>query len=275
MSFTNYANGKYVGKKQTVIPCTDLSVMRGLGVFEVLRTYNGKANHLPLHLKRLEKSLKITGMKLPTNKEKITKIIRKLIKKNYKGKELTIQIIITGGETKNKMLTIGKHRLIILIERLKTLKTNGIKLQTTAEQRTHPEAKITNYVPAIIALKKAKKHGYDDILYADENKNALECSTSNIFIVKNKRIITPKTSVLPGITRKIILTKIKTKLKKIEKNVKIREVYNADEVFITSSTRQLTPVIKVDSHKIGNGKPGRLSTEIKEKINNYLQKINN
>lgn len=274
MGFTNYVNGKYAGEKETVIPCTDLSVIRGLGVFEMLRTYNGNARHIGFHLKRLENSLKITGMKLPKTKTEIKKITEKLIKKNYKGKELTIQIIVTGGESKNKLLPMGKHRLIIMIGKVKTLKKPGLKLQTTKEHRIHPEAKITNYVPAVIALQKAKKEGFDDILYVNGKNNILESSTSNIFIIKNNVLITPKNNILLGITRMLILKKIKIGMKKMEKNLSIKEVYNADEAFITSSVRQLTPVIKVDSHGIGNGKPGRITMKIKEKINNYLNEIN-
>ncbi len=268
----NYVNGKFTDYKHSTIPATDLSVTRGLAVFEVLRTYNGKANHLPLHLQRLERSVKITRMKLPKTKKEITKIIKKLVRKNYGGKELTLQIIITGGKSKNKLLPAGKYGLVILTGKIQKFKTT-VKLQTTPEQRSLPEAKITNYVPAIIAIQKARKQGFDDILYTNQ-KNILEASTSNIFIIKNKQLITPKTSILPGITRKIILEKIKTKLKKTERTVKIREAYHADEAFITSSTRQLTPVTQIDSHVIGNGKPGSKTREIKEKVNEYLNKIN-
>jgi branched-chain amino acid aminotransferase len=272
MSLINYVNGKFTDYKHSTIPATDLSVTRGLAVFEVLRTYNGKTNHLPLHLQRLKKSVKITRMKLPKTKKEITSIIKKTIQKNYKGKELTLQIIVTGGKSKNKLLPTGKYGLIILAGKVQEFKTT-VKLQTTPEQRTLPEAKITNYVPAIIAIQKARKQGFDDILYTSQ-KNALESSTSNIFIIKKNQLLTPKNSVLPGITRKIILEKIKLNLRKIERTVKIKEVYNADEAFITSSTRQLTPVLKVDSHVIGNGKPGPKTKEIKEKLNEYLNRIN-
>ena len=272
MSLTNYVNGKFADYKHSTIPATDLSVTRGLAVFEVLKTYNGKTSHLPLHLQRLEKSVKITRMKLPKTKKQITGIIQKLVKKNYKGKELTLQIIITGGKSKNKLLPTGKYGLIILTGTTRKFKTT-VKLKTTPEQRTLPEAKITNYVPAIIAIQKARKQGFDDILYTDK-KNILEASTSNIFIIKKNQLITPKTGVLAGITRKIIMEKIKTNLKKIERKVKIKEAYNADEAFITSSTRQLTPVTQIDSHIIGNGKPGPLSNEIKQKIDEYLNQIN-
>ena len=272
-NLVNYVNGKFADYKHSTIPAADLSVTRGLAVFEVIRTYNGKTNHLPLHLKRLEKSLKIVGMKLPKTKKEVTQIIKKLVQKNYRGTELTFQIIVTGGKSKNKLLPKGRYGLVVLTSGVARKFKSAVKLKTIHAKRMLPEAKITNYVPAIIAIQKARKEGFDDILYTNR-KNVLESSTSNIFIIKGNQLITPKSGVLEGITRKIILEKVKLNLEKIERIVKIDEVYNADEVFITSSTRQLTPVVKVDSHVISGGKPGLKTKEIKKKLNEYLNRIN-
>ena len=119
-----------------------------------------------------------------------------------------------------------------------------------------------NYLNSILATQYAKQRGFDEAILLDQSGNVSEAPGENIFLVKNNRLVTPSlsSSALDGITRKSIITlakdmKLKVKVRKVSKN----ELKLADEVFLTGTAAEITPIIKVDKKKIGSGKVGNIT----------------
>ena len=262
-----YLNGRIVSLGKAGIHPTDIGFLRGYGVFEFLRTYNGKPFLYKEHIERLKNSAKALNLKLNISEEELKKIINKLLLKN-KFNESTIRIVLTGGKIIGGM-EFNSSTLLILVDELKNLPANvfknGIKLISFEHKRIMPEAKTLNYIPAVKLFSgEMKKQKAFEVLYMYNNR-VLECSTSNFFIFsakggsasggKNTTLITPKKNVLIGTTRDLVVKLAKKEFKVEERDIKISELKTADEAFITATNKEIIPVVKIGAQKIGDAKP--------------------
>ncbi|MCX6712308.1 MAG: aminotransferase class IV [Candidatus Vogelbacteria bacterium] len=128
--------------------------------------------------------------------------------------------------------------------------------------RQFPESKNINYIQAVKLQKEKGKKGAIEVLYK-HNGRVLECTRSNFFIVKKGVLITPAKDILKGLTRdKTIQLAKKAKFKVEEREVAEKEVFNADEAFITTTSKKILPIVKIDSQKIGSGQPGPITKEL-------------
>jgi len=252
-----YFNGKILPTHKAKVSLNDLGLLRGYGVFDFMRTYNGKPFLLDEHLSRFQRSANGLDLRIPISVEKIKTIIKELLIRN-KFKEAGIRLVLTGGPTIDSM-TYTKPVFFILIEPFKDLPnkvyTKGIKLITHEHHRELAHLKTINYLTSIQLTKKLKTSGAFEVLYY-ANKKVLECSRSNIFIFRKNELITPKKNVLMGIRRELVLEIAKLHYAVNEKDISLPNLYNADEVFITSTGRAIIPVVEIDNKKIGNGIPG-------------------
>jgi branched-chain amino acid aminotransferase len=253
-----YFNGKIMPVGKIKLSPYDLGVLRGYGVFDVMCTKNGKPLHLPDHWKRLVNSARELQLKIPVSRKEFENVVKKLIRLNGYS-ESTIRTVLTGGISSDAF-SIGRETFYIMIEKFKPLSNEifqkGAKVMTLEYQRHHPRAKITNYVMAIKNLKRKKQLGALEIIYI-KNGKALEASTSNFFIVKKKKLITPVEDILHGITRKIVIDLAKKqKIPVIQRKVTAKEMLSSDEIFLSASNKDIVPIIQVDNKKIGSGKPG-------------------
>lgn len=255
-----YLNGKIVLEDKAHVSISDLGILRGYGVFDFLRTYNGRPFYLREHMDRLENSAKLVGLKVPLTKLRVGEIISELLRKN-KLREATVKIIVTGGCSADGLVCDLNHQtVIILVKEIHDcpveLYKKGIKLITFEHQRNNSSAKTIDYITMLKLQNKRQKEKAFEILYVN-NGVVLEGATSNFFIFKGNKLITTKNNILAGITRKIIL-KLAIKHFKVEvRDLKINEIKNATEAFITSTTREVLPVVRIDNIKIGNGKVGK------------------
>jgi len=269
-----YLNGKYLPFNQAGINPLDLGFIRGYALLEVLRTYNGKIFAFNDHYQRLKDGADFLKLKIPVSKNKLQEIISELIKRN-KIRETKIKIILSGGLPEEELAIPSKQTLFVYTEPFKIypqkLYEKGVKIISLNHKRANPQIKVANYVEAIRFhhLLKAKKASellyiYDGFVY--------ECSSSNIFIFKKNALITPNHAVLPGVTRKYTLSLASKYFQTIIKPITYQELIKADEVFITSTTREIMPVIKIDHYKIGNGKVGAKTKFLMEKWQEFIQK---
>jgi len=254
-----YVDGNFVSSEQAVIPVNDLALLRGLGVFDLLRTYGGKPLFLHEHVDRLENSAKEVGLIVNWTHDEIVDIVMKTLEKNDLD-EANIRMIITGGSSSDFITPDGGPRLLVLISPTPTLPLEwyeqGVKVISCYSERSVPGAKSIDYIPATIALKKAKKLGAVEVIYIDHKNRVLEGTTSNIFVLKGNKLITPGKDILSGVTRKVILKMAKTLFDIEIRDLNKKELLNADEVFITGTNKGLIPVVQVDETTIGSGKPG-------------------
>lgn len=254
-----YINGKLVSINQASISISDLALLRGYAVFDFLRTYNGKPFLLSEHLNRLENSAKLAGLKVPLSKVKIGQIIDELLKKN-KLKEATIKIIVTGGESKDGLTyDINSPTVIIITKEVHPPQAEvykkGVKMITYDFQRNNSGAKTTDYITMLKLQNKKEQQNAFEILYVNKGL-VLEGATSNVFFFKKNTLITPKNNILAGTIRKFVIGLAKNKFKVEERDVKVSELKSATEAFLTSTTREVLPVVRIDDNKIGNGKVG-------------------
>ncbi len=248
-------NSQIIETNKAKASLKDLGMLRGYGVFDFLRTYNKKPFLLNEHLKRLQNSAKELNIKVPYSNKEITEQIQELLNAHPTLKEANIRIVLTGGDPDNGQ----NHTFYILLEPItiypQEIYKKGIKLMTHEYQRHFSRAKSLNYSKAysLKSEKEAKKAF--EILYIKEDQ-VLECSTSNIFIFKNGKLITPKDNILLGTTRQFILQLAQKHWPIEERIINTEEVLQADEVFISATNKEIMPVIQIEEHTIATGKPG-------------------
>lgn len=267
-----FFNGTITKSNKPLIQLNDIAILRGYAAFDFLRIYNGVPFQLAEHLRRFKKTAKLMGLKNPFSDEEIKQALETLIKKN-KVRDYQVRFVLTGGETKNGLFA-SVPIFYILFEKLvdlpDSLYQNGAKLITHQYQRCLPEAKNSNYTEAVLLQKRRLKEKAVEVLYISDNK-VLEATTSNVFIIKNGVLYTPKNSVLKGITRKLVLDIAKRlKYKTVEDTIAIDELFDADEVFITATNKKVLPIVKIDSKVIGNGEVGKMTQSIMQKYEELI-----
>ena len=247
------------------VPVGDLLVQRGYGIFDYLRVSNNKPLFIEAHLDRLFNSAEIMRLSITLSKEELKKIVADLIEKNnipFSG----IRLIIAGGDAPDGY-TITKPHLIIIQQPLDAppaqMATKGIQLVSHFYQRQLAEVKTTDYLMAIHLQPWMKSQGGDDILYYN-NDTVSECPRSNIFMVsQDNTIVTPARNMLKGITRKNIIAVAEAHHLKLEqRDISLSEMKKAKEVFITSSTKRIIPVSRLDEQNFSLEGPSSLSAQI-------------
>ena len=212
--------------------------------------------------------------------------LRNFEKANKNAKRLSNKILIDGklisSSTNNKINVIiaaFKWGTYLGEEGVK----RGIRAKISSFSRMGVNSFMTkskisgNYINSVFAKKEALNAGYDEALMLDTDGYISEGTGENIFIVRNNKIkTTPITSVLEGITRDCVIEIAKNNnLEVIEQKFTRDELYIADEVFLSGTAAEITPVREIDDRKIGNGNPGRITKIIQKEYKNLVKGVNN
>ncbi len=267
-----YHDGKFLPTEKATLPVTDLSVLRGYGVFDFLRTVNGKPFLWKPHWRRFQNSAKLLGMKIPLSEKAAREVISRLLAKNP-AEDCNIRLLLTGGVATTG-LVVTKPELYILSEPIqhlpKKLYEKGAKVISCVHERVVPEAKTTDYLAAVRLQKERIRAGAVEILYLAKGR-VLECSTSNFFLVKKGRLITPRNAVLLGTTRNLVIDLAKKEGFAVEeRDVLQRELASAEEAFLTATNKNIVPVIRVDDIEIGDGKAGTMTRRLMSLLADYM-----
>jgi len=265
-----YVNGKVMPADKPAILINDIGFLRSYGIFDFMRTYQGKIFYWPEHWQRFVNSARQLDLKVPIKKGEAEKIIYNLIKKNGL-KEASIRLVLTGGPTTNGLdFNPRQPTFAILIETVHSLPAKlfqtGAKLITFDYNRLIPESKNLNYIWAVKLQQEKNKKKVVEILYTSGDK-VLECSTSNFFIIKKNKLITAKEGILFGITRYVALELVKKHLPELvieERELKFNELKTADEAFITATNKNILPITQIDNIKIGQGRIGEKTKKLME-----------
>ena len=264
-----YIGGHWVHPDKATISINDMAVLRGYSVFESLRTYNHHPFHLAEHLERLYRSAILIEMEIPWSSKQLAGIVREIVTRNT-YKHAAIRLLVTGGESEDGILPSGNPVLVVLItplgERDMEQFAKGCKLITTKLQRVSPEAKTANYVAAVRALKEALRRNAADALIVNEREHVLEATRSNFFIFRGDTLVTPRRGILIGVTRNVVLELARSLFAVEERPVLLEELALADEAFITSSSKEITPVMQIDDLVIGDGKPGPRTYQLEQRF---------
>lgn len=282
-----WLDGKIIDFNKAKIHVLNHSLHYGSAVFEGIRFYgsNDKSYIFRLkdHLKRLFFSASKVGIKVPFKEKDIISDIKRLIKSNNLSDGYIRILVFYGNEMSLLPKNIIGHVVIATWKWGAYLGSKALKIKKSKFVRLHPrsvisEAKISGYyINSIFAFREAQKLGFNDAILLDYNNNIAEASVSNIFIVKNKRLLTPaRESILPGITRDSII-KIASNLgiKVLEKKIKIPDLINADEAFLAGTAVEIVPIGKVDSHLINKGEAGPITQKLQEAYKEIVLGKNN
>ncbi len=253
-----YFNDKFLQDEEAMLHVSDLSIQRGYGVFDFLRAIKDVPLFMEDHLERFKASA--AGMHLPLDKssDELGKTVKELLRITALP-EAGIRLMLTGGYSSNSY-QLSTPNLVITCNPVKTASTTdfekGLKIITYEYQRELPHIKSNNYQMAVWLQPMIAAKQVDDILYY-QNNIITECPRSNLFIVtKDNKLLTPAHNILKGITRKNVLNLASTFMDIEERDIQLPELLDAAEVFLTSTTKKVLPVLNVDGNAIGNARPG-------------------
>ena len=268
-------DGKLIPLDKAKIPVTTHAIHYGTSIFEGIRAYWNSKNlyvfRLNEHVKRFRNSGKFYNITLNFSDKQIQNAVIDLCKKNKIKKSCYIRPFYFVGQyginlhvTKNA----PTHTAIFSFPFGDLFNKNGIsatisKWRKFSDVSTPTQAKMGgNYLNSILATQDAKQRGFEEAILLDQSGNVSEAPGENIFLVKNNRLVTPplSSSALDGITRKSIITlaqdmKLKVKVRKVSK----KELKTADEIFLSGTAAEITPIIKIDKKRIGSGKVGNIT----------------
>jgi len=275
-----WMNNKLVPFKDAKVHVLTHALHYSTAVFEGIRCYNTPKGsmifRLPEHVDRLFSSAKMYSMKMPYSKKQISDAIIKTVR-NSTMKECYIRPIayysygMLGLTPTANKIDVAIACVEALQEYTKAGKIRGTRCKVSKwlriDSKSQPmQAKAaSNYANAALARVEALNEGYDESIMLNYQGKVAEGSAENIFVVNEGEICTPPLSagILPGITRDSVIKIAETKkLSVTEKNVDVKDLYSADEIFMTGTASEIKPVTEINNKAIGNGRPGKVTLKL-------------
>jgi len=283
-------DGKYVITEKAQIPITTHAIHYGTSIFEGIRAYWNEKNlhvfRLDEHVKRFRRSGQFYNISLNFLDKEIKDAIIGICKKNKIRKSCYIRPFYFVGDyginlhvTQNAPTNVA----IFTFPFGNLFNKNGITAGVVSwrkfsDNSTPPQAKMGgNYLNSIIATQEAKRNGFDEAILLDHNGNVSEAPGENIFIVREGQLVTPtlSSSALEGITRDAIIKIAKDlDIDVVEREVTRSELIISEEIFLTGTAAEITPIISMDSKKIGNGKPGDITKKMMHEYTDIVMNKN-
>lgn len=271
-----YVNGNFVPADQATLPVNDLSIVRGYGVFDYTRSYAGKPFKLHEHILRLERSAKAIQLALPWSTQELEAIVQATFDRNGYP-DAGIRIVVTGGPSDDLMTPHNQPSLVVMITPIKgsaaQQQAEGVKITTVEMDRVLPTVKSINYMGAVMAVEAAKRQGAVEAVYRTRDGRLTEGTRANLFAFRGNQLITAKEEVLAGITRAVVMEIAEDDFEVVEGELYYADLQQYDELFITSSTKEILPVIQVDEQTIANGKPGPKTQKLIELFRAYVESL--
>jgi branched-chain amino acid aminotransferase len=291
MRGTVYVNGTIAPADQAVVPVYDHGFVYGEGVYETLRTYNGVPFLFERHVRRLRQSADRLRLDVPfddaTLLERIDDTVRAAGELPEGIDEAYIRVLLTRGvgELTYDPKSTPAPTLVIIVKPFEPpparVFTDGITISLVDMLRNHPRSvnpgiKSNNLLNNALAMQAAYRGGAEEALMCNYRGELSECSQANFFMVRGGVALTPPPAagLLEGVTRAFIFEIGR------EVNVEVREAVlmpedlsSAEEMFITSTTRELSPVVKVDDDVVGTGRPGPITRTLLERYQQKAQEL--
>ena len=279
MSLKIYINGKLYSKDDAKISVYDHGLLYGDGVFEGLRTYHGKVFRLEQHLQRLWDSAKAIWLEIPMTRAALAKAVNDTVAVNG-IQDGYIRLVVTRG---SGSLGLDPNRtsdpqVIIIADSISLYPDeyyeHGLEIVSVSTVRNHPAAlspriKSLNYLNNILAKIEGLKAGCVEALMLNHKGEIAECTGDNIFLVRQGVLLTPPidAGILEGVTRDAVIELARdAQLEVREIALTKHDVYIADECFLTGTAAEVVPVVKVDNRQIGQGVPGPITRDLKERF---------
>jgi len=277
-----YLNGKLLTREQAKISLLDYGFLYGYGLYETLRAYNGKAFRLDNHLARLKFSGERLG--IPVHVALIRAAVNDVIKANgFTQTRLRISISPGEGSISPNLASCELPTIAVLAMEY-TPPTpekyvHGYHAVTSVIRRNNRSPvvyhKTANTMESMLARQESRRAGVDEAVFMNEKGYITEAAGSNIFIVSNGKLLTPKfeAGILPGVTR-VIVFELATQLgiKFTEVNLKPKVLTAANEAFLTNSMVEIMPLTQIDDKPIAEGKPGPITNSLMKAYHRLVKK---
>ena len=271
-----YINGEFYPRNEAKISVFDSGFLLGDGVWEGIRLYNKRLCLIDEHLERLYRGAEKLKIGIGKSKEELIALIYETVHANAMDSDVHIRLIVSRGlkqtPYQHPNANVGGASIVIIPEYKKadaTLLSKGIRLCLVdtvrgAHNSQDPRLNTLSKLNCIFGCLEADKKGFDEGIMLDMNGNVSTCNSTNFFIVKNGEVWTSTGEYcLPGITRwNVIKLCRENHIPVFEKNFQMKDVYSADEVFVTGTFAGVIPAIQVDDIAIGNGNSGLITEKL-------------
>ena len=270
-----YVNGEFLPLERATVRVEDRGFQFADGIYEVVRTYGGKPFATDAHLARLFRSLEAIEIKVSVTAGELTSIIEEGIQRSGFAEAIVYLQITRGCAPRHRgMPKDAKPTIVMTVRELPThatkLPANGLAVITLPEFRwARCDIKSIALLPSVLAYQAAKKAGANDAIFVQEDETVNEATAGNVFLVRQGRLHTPpkSTHILAGVTRDKLLEAARAAgIETMEERITKSDLYSAEEIFLTSTTSEVSPVVMVDGKQIGWGKPGPVSARIYEQF---------
>src|SRR5262245_60406757 len=276
MSATVNVNGRITPECDAVISVFDHGFLYGEGIYETMRTYDGQPFLFERHMRRLRRSAGMIELTLPFTDEDLAEQIRKTQAAATLDGEAYIRVLVTRGVGELTYdLKATPHPSIVIIVKPQVdppaeVYEQGVRVVIVDVVRNHPASvnpmiKSNNLMNSALAMQEALRSNAFEGVMRNYKGELTECTTANLFVVKNDVALTPplEAGLLPGITREILFDVGKQIGVEVAEHVLGDEdLFKADEAFLTSTTRELVPIVTVNDRAIGSGRPGPVTWKL-------------
>jgi branched-chain amino acid aminotransferase len=271
-----YVNGKIAPADQAVVPVYDHGFVYGEGVYETLRTYNRVPFLYDRHMVRLRQSAERLLLDVPFDDATLLQSIDQTVAAAGELDEAYIRVLLTRGvgDLNYDLKSTPRPTTVIIVKPFEApaarVFTDGIRISLVEMLRNHPKSvnpviKSNNLLNNALAMQAAYRAGAEEALMCNYRGELTECSQANFFMVRGGVALTPKSAagLLEGVTRAFIFELGRELGIEVRDEVLLpADLASADEMFITSTTRELSPVVKVDDRVVGSGKPGPVTRQL-------------
>jgi len=270
-------NGRISDERDAVISVFDHGFLYGEGIYETLRTYNGRPFLYARHMRRLRNSAAMIALDIPFTDDQLAAQIRDTkAAVHLEGAEAYIRVLVTRGVgelTYDIKATPTPSVVVIvkpLVEPSREAYEQGVKVALVDIVRNHPASvnpmiKSNNLLNQALAGQEAIRRGGFEGVMRNYRGELTECTTANLFVVRDGVALTPplESGLLPGITREFLFEVGRdVGIDVREQVLRDDDLFAADEAFLTSTTREAVPIVEVDERTIGSGKPGPVTKQL-------------
>ncbi|MEP6793114.1 MAG: aminotransferase class IV [Saprospiraceae bacterium] len=273
-----FINGDILPREKALIPVYDLGLLRGLGIFDFFKVWDGVALFAEDHIERLQHSLRVIDLNTHVDNQQWMDWFYQMIKMN-EADRAGFRVVVTGGYSEDGYTIPEQKNIYLMLHHLPPNDPkqyeHGVSLLTSSYQRDIPSAKTTIYIQSMHFQPQLKKAGAFEVLYHWKGE-ITECSRCNIFFIDKHGVInTPKNGMLKGITRRqVISLAAENNIPLVEREVYLNEMPDMAGAFLTATTKGVLPVVRLDDQLIGDGSVHplavRMQTLYQKRVDEYL-----
>ena len=262
-----YNNGQFMETGKMSVSVDNIGINRGYGAFDFFGVINHNPFYLERHLDRFMRTIELLRLEVVHNRNEIKSLIEETIHWNSDSDFGIKLFALPLYPDSVGSLKSGLHILPVKASPYDgELYSKGARLITKNYTRFLPEAKSINYLPMVFWYAELLEQQATDVLYLTGHV-VRETSRANIFVVKNGTVFTPGEGMLKGITRSIVFDILSgLSIQLVTDELLINDLLNADEIFISSTTKKIMPIVEIDDKKIGDGCAGQMTKRIMEEF---------